>query len=236
MAITYRSSWGFRLTLEGACTEDAVICLFGVETEEFVLLTAGLAAWRKSFTSFEGMISKRRSGFDWKSRIRRKTRYCSGSVSLWPKGKRMWVSWYTGGSSGRKTNSLQGAAYFLDTKPAPAAWWSMESTMITLSDSKVITGSKPASLKSPSARMRILCRGPWSTKGVSFKSVSRTLSEDDRGWAVGRATKSSSRATGISVTLSEDFPEPIARSTWPFSMASVCLLEYSSVSDREISG
>ena len=48
-----------------------------------------------------------------------------------------------------KTNSLQGAAYFLDTKPAPAAWWSMESTMIALSDSKVIAGSKPASLKKP---------------------------------------------------------------------------------------
>lgn len=42
---------------------------------------------------------------------------------------------------------VTGTAYFFDTKPAPAAWWSMESTMITLSDSKVITGSNPASLK-----------------------------------------------------------------------------------------
>ena len=41
---------------------------------------------------------------------------------------------------------------------------------------------------------------------------------------------------GISVTLSEDFPEPMVRSTWPFRTASVCSLEYRSVRDREISG
>ncbi len=121
-----------------------------------LLLISGSAAWSRSFTSFEGMISKRRSGFDWISRIRRNAKVLFRFCQFMSQRKGIWVSWYTAGSKGRKTSSLQGTAYFFDTKPAPAAWWSMESTMITLSDSKVITGSNPASLKSSSARMRIL--------------------------------------------------------------------------------